>query len=121
MPRPKLYKTKEAKRLAICQKSQRYYYRNGESIRAKKRQKRLEASTKDGREERHRLPIHESAETQQTWDDVDVTCALINGQNAAFGNRPATVVVFDVQSQYRQLMNPKPALFFERLFQDLRI
>ncbi|KAL0571416.1 hypothetical protein V5O48_010551 [Marasmius crinis-equi] len=120
MPRPKLYKTKEAKRQAICQKSQRYYHRNGESIKAKKRQKRLDAASKDGLEEERRLSIHQTAEAQQTSDSGIVTYGF-SGHDQEVRDRPATAVLFNVQAQYQQLMNPQPALFFDQLFQDLQL
>ncbi|THU93765.1 hypothetical protein K435DRAFT_861208 [Dendrothele bispora CBS 962.96] len=44
MPRPKLYKTREEKRLADCAKAQRYYSKNADQINTEKRKRRQRAT-----------------------------------------------------------------------------
>ncbi|KAL0566188.1 hypothetical protein V5O48_015828 [Marasmius crinis-equi] len=101
MPRPKVYKTKEARRLAICQKSQQYYHRSVDAIRAKKRQKCLQVETSE-RDLKYRSSDKCNG---QAAGELTALGAMSTGVEYGAGIADVIASLHKVQYQYRKLTN----------------
>ncbi|THV01166.1 hypothetical protein K435DRAFT_854023 [Dendrothele bispora CBS 962.96] len=98
MPRPKMYRTQEQRRLANCAKSKRYYQKNAEDINIRKREKRLQES--------------KEAETQAVIDRKkrrknrgQEKCLLILDLNT-------------INTRFLKLAQASPVLFLDQLYVD---
>ncbi|KAL0568345.1 hypothetical protein V5O48_013641 [Marasmius crinis-equi] len=119
MPRPKLYKTKEDKRLAMCRKSQRYYNRNSDVIKAKKKTKR--AVRKDGKGLAEDVEDVECGGVLATVESVESVSCGWKGELLPTGDEQAAAELFEIRCLYRALTNDQPVLFFEQLYHDFSL
>ncbi|KAL0567340.1 hypothetical protein V5O48_014652 [Marasmius crinis-equi] len=121
MPRPKIYKNQEERKLAARAKARRHYEKNSATIKERKKVARLKylkeleqqeiAERHERRRQRllHRQPqMDEESQLQQTAKDTRTALSFFNSQYSSLKSK-----------LLNSILKPMPLMYFEDVYQQL--